>query len=222
MYSYCDKHGIPYRKTQKLIVATSESQRRHLDHVYKHSTTLPDPPGNVPVQLISGKEARSHEPDLSDEVTAALLSPETGIVDAHSLIEKLEAEMTEEGDAGVVYGTRVVRIDPSEDTGKGAKGRRGDSGSAGWVVQTENESGERAAILAKCVVNSAGLNAHTIVNQILPKDQHKPLYFCKGSYFGYRGAGVSNVKHLIYPCPEPGFAGLGTHRTLLSMALEAN
>lgn len=107
--------------------------------------------------MISGKEAKSLEPDLSDDVSAALLSPETGIVDAHSLIERMETEMTEQGDAGVVYGTKVVRVDASEDTGRGARGKRGDSGNAGWVVQTENESGERAAILARCVINSAGL-----------------------------------------------------------------
>jgi L-2-hydroxyglutarate oxidase LhgO len=106
--------------------------------------------------LISGQEARELEPDLSTDVSAAILSPETGIVDAHALIEQLEAELLE-GDAGVVYGTKVVRIDRSEDGGRGAKGKRGDSGNAGWVVQTENSSGERAAILAKCLINSAGL-----------------------------------------------------------------
>ena len=157
LYNYCKKHDIPHRKTQKLIVATSDSQKKHLKQLYSHATSLPNPPGSVPVHLISGKEAKQLEPDLSDDVSAALLSPETGIIDAHSLIEKLEAEMTEQGDAGVVFGSKVVWFFPSEDTGRGAKGKRGDSGSAGWVVQTENESGERASILAKCVINSAGL-----------------------------------------------------------------
>lgn len=214
LYSYCEKNNVPHRKTQKLIVATSESQKTHLKQLYEHASNLPKPPGAVPLRLISGKEARALEPDLSEDVSAALLSPETGIVDAHSLIERLEAEVEDQDEAAVVYGTRVVRIDRSEDTGRGAKGKRGDGGMDGWVVQTENESGEKSAILAKCVVNSAGLSAHHIVNHILPESKRLPLFFCKGSYFAYRGPGVSNVKHLIYPCPEPGLAGLGTHLTM--------
>lgn len=157
LYDYCQKHDIPHRKTQKLVVAVSDSHQKHLSQLYEHATTLPNPPGPVPVRLISGQEAKELEPDLSDDVTAALLSPETGIVDAHSLIERLEAEMMENGEAAVIYGTKVVRIDKSQDDGRGAKGKRGDSGNAGWVVQTENANGERTAILAKCVVNSAGL-----------------------------------------------------------------
>lgn len=157
LYKYCAKHDIPHRKTQKLIVATSHSQEKHLKQLFEHASSLPDPPGAVPLHLISGQEARSLEPDLSKDVSAAILSPETGIVDVHSLIERLEAEVEEAGEAAVVYGTRVVRVDRSEDTGRGAKGRRGDSGMAGWVIQTENDSGERSAILARCVINSAGL-----------------------------------------------------------------
>lgn len=157
LYDYCRKHDIPHRKTQKLVVAVSSSQQKHLEQLYNHATNLPNPPGSVPVQLISGREARSLEPDLSEDVCGALLSPETGIIDAHSLIERMEAEMEENGETATVYGTSVVRIDKSTDDGRGAKGKRGDSGNAGWVVQTVNENGERSAILARCVINSAGL-----------------------------------------------------------------
>lgn len=159
LYEYCQQHDIPHRKTQKLVVAVTDSQKTHLEQLYKHATSLPHPPGPVPVQLISGKEARSLEPDLSENVCGALLSPETGIIDAHSLIERMEAELEENGESATVYGTSVVRIDKSDDEGRGAKGKRGDSGNPGWIVQTRNESGERSAILARCVINSAGLKS---------------------------------------------------------------
>jgi 2-hydroxyglutarate dehydrogenase len=139
------------------VVAVSNSQQEHLKQLYQHATSLPDPPGSVPVRLISGQEARELEPDLSEDVCGALLSPETGIVDAHSLIERMETEMVDNADAATVYGTSVVRIDKSTDEGRGAKGKRGDSGNPGWVVQTESEGGDRSAILARCVINSAGL-----------------------------------------------------------------
>lgn len=90
---------------------------------------------------------------------AALLSPETGIVDAHELISAMETEFEGSEDGAAIYGTKVVRIDRSSDDGKGAKGKRGDANTSGWVVQTENESKERSAILARCIVNSAGLRS---------------------------------------------------------------
>lgn len=157
LYKYCEQHDIPHRKTQKLIVATTDSQKKHLEQLHKHASTLPSPPEAVPVQLLSGRDARHLEPDLSDDVSAALLSPETGVIDAHALIERMEGEMAENSETATVYGTRVVRIDRSTDEGRGAKGKRGDSGNAGWVVQTENASGETSSILARCVINSAGL-----------------------------------------------------------------
>ncbi len=59
------------------------------------------------------------EPDLGDNVKAAMLSTETGIVDAHGLMENLESEILgdlgeegTEGQGSVVLGTKVVRIDP--------------------------------------------------------------------------------------------------------------
>lgn len=37
----------------------------------------------------------------------------------------------------------------------------------------------------------------------------------QGSYFSYRGPGISSVRHLLYPCPETSsLAGLGTHLTM--------
>jgi len=45
------------------------------------------------------------------------------------------------------------------------------------------------------------------------------MYYARGSYGSYHGAGVSHISHLIYPCPETrgtahGFHSLGTHLTL--------
>lgn len=39
------------------------------------------------------------------------------------------------------------------------------------------------------------------------------MYYAKGNYFSY-SASSPTTKHLIYPAPEPGLGGLGTHLTL--------
>lgn len=109
----------------------------------------------MPAELISGDGAREMEPDLSESTSAAVLTPETGIVDVHSLMESFEADIVGTGQADLVYGTRVLRIDRLE--ARAGKGRRGDGSDEGWVVQTQTDDGPPSSVLAKVVVNAAGL-----------------------------------------------------------------
>jgi L-2-hydroxyglutarate oxidase LhgO len=71
-------------------------------------------------------------------------------------------------------------------------------------------------LLARTVVNAAGLNACSLAHRILGMDtRHVPKpWFAKGSYFVLSGR--SPFEHLIYPAPEPDkhLAGLGVHLTL--------
>lgn len=65
----------------------------------------------------------------------------------------------------------------------------------------------------------------------LPRTSIPPLHLAKGNYFslaagalgslvpggggsGGGGSGSCAFRHLVYPLPEPGTAGLGTHLTL--------
>ena len=174
----------------------------------------------VPTYFLGPNEARELEPNLAPWIKAAMISTETGIVDSHALMESLEREIEEEGGEGlIVRGTRVVRVDP-------------DPQGQGWVVQMEtgwtgSGEGETESVLAKVVVNAAGLGAAHIINPLLPENERTKMYLSKGgcthppaltvgSYMTYKGPGVEHVSRLLYPCPEPGLAGLGTH--LVSIA----
>ena len=154
---------------------------------------------------MSGDRARELEPDLSKDIIAALWSPETGIVDSHSLMENLEKDVNESDGGELAFQTRVVRVDPHE---------------RGWVVQTvTGEEEESDAVIARALINCAGLSANLILNALLPEERRIPMYYGRGSYASYHGPGVENVSHLIYPCPDTGrtahgFQSLGTHLTL--------
>ncbi|GAA6001429.1 hypothetical protein JCM10207_006662 [Rhodosporidiobolus poonsookiae] len=219
LYKRCQEHSIGYRNTQKLVLATAQDQVPYLKQLYEKAQLLREKKiGDVPLEWLSGDEVRKLEPDVGEKVVGALLSPKTGIVSSHELMENLEKGITDSETGELVYGTKVVRIDPAEVSGGG---KRGDGSENGWVVQTVTDDGsggegERNAVLAKTVINAAGLNAHHILNQILPEQQHLQLHFAKGSYFSYRGPGVEQVRHLLYPCPEhnASLSGLGTHLTL--------
>ncbi|GAA5874565.1 hypothetical protein JCM16303_002906 [Sporobolomyces ruberrimus] len=219
LYARCREQGIPFRQTGKLVLANSKDQAKYLDKLFERSQKLrEDKIGDVPLEWLTGQQVRELEPDVGDGIVSALRSTKTGIVDSHSFMENLEKEIIDSDGGELVYGTRVVRIDRHDPPGGG---KRGDGTENGWVVQTVTDDGsggegERTSVLAKSVVNAAGLNAHHILNQILPEDKKLRLHFAKGSYFSYRGPGVANVKHLLYPCPEENvsLSGLGTHLTM--------
>ncbi|KIJ19903.1 aminobutyraldehyde dehydrogenase [Paxillus involutus ATCC 200175] len=226
MYEQCKKYNVPYRKTGKLVVA-HESQRSYIETLLEKSRRLPWPRHSpqapqladepvLPITLISGEQARELEPDLSKDISAALWSPETGIVDSHSFMESLEKDIQESEGGELVYSTRVVRVDPYRNARASSTSPCHD----GWVVQTVTEdSQEGDALLAKTLINASGLSANLILNSLLTESSHIPMYFARGSYAAYSGPGVSNVSHLLYPCPETGpnkhaFQSLGTHLTL--------
>ncbi|GAA5854429.1 hypothetical protein JCM8547_001819 [Rhodosporidiobolus lusitaniae] len=219
LYKRCEQYGIGFRQTGKLVLATAPQQIPYLQALYEKSKLLKEQKiGDVPLEWLTGDEVRELEPNVGEKVIGALMSPKTGIVSSHELMENLEKEISESDTGELVYGTRVVRIDRYEAAG-GEK--RGDGSEDGWVVQTVTDDGtggegERTAVLARTVINAAGLNAHHILNQILPEQERLKLYFAKGSYFSYRGPGVEHVRHLLYPCPEENvsLSGLGTHLTM--------
>ncbi|GAA6059998.1 hypothetical protein JCM10212_001156 [Sporobolomyces blumeae] len=221
VYSRCRERSIPHRQTGKLVLASSRDQEGYLKSLYDKARRIKrDKVGEVPLEWLTGEEVRELEPDVGDGIVAALRSPMTGIVSSHALMDDLEKEITESETGEVVYGTRVVRIDRHVSK-SGGGGKRGDGSEDGWVVQTVTDDGsggegERTAVLARSVVNAAGLNAHHILNQVLPNSEQLKLHYAKGSYFSYRGPGVSQVKHLLYPCPEgnASLSGLGTHLTM--------
>ncbi|CAG9937129.1 unnamed protein product, partial [Clonostachys rosea f. rosea IK726] len=75
------------------------------------------------------------------------------------------------------------------------------------------ETGELSSITSETIVNSAGLGAVEIHNMIVEEKDRMELFFAKGNYFSYT-ASRPRISRLIYPAPEPGAGGLGTHLTM--------
>ncbi|KAJ4416466.1 hypothetical protein N0V82_006731 [Gnomoniopsis sp. IMI 355080] len=205
LYDFCAAHNVPHRNTGKWIVAQTAAQREALEGVYRHCTdTLAN---RVPVRWLGAAEMAAREPAVRAE-TGCLESPTTGIVDSHALMVALLGHFE---DAGGVFspGSNVVGLAPVPPHSPSDA-----PGTAGWEISVKDATtGEASTITAATVVNSAGLGCMDVYNLVVPPQQHKRLYYAKGNYFSY-AASSPRVGTLIYPAPEPGHGGLGTHLTL--------
>jgi L-2-hydroxyglutarate oxidase LhgO len=148
----------------------------------------------VPLQAWTAEQAQALEPALA--CTAALWSPDTGIVDSHALMLALQGEMERAGGLlalkSQLVGARFVAGQPA-------------------VVQVSAPEGEYE-LAARMVVNAAGLHACEVARRCvgLPAQFVPSAHFAKGSYFSLTGP--QPFSHLIYPAPVG--AWLGVHVTL--------
>ncbi|KAH7100581.1 FAD dependent oxidoreductase [Auriculariales sp. MPI-PUGE-AT-0066] len=210
--NYCELRSVPCAWPGKLVVA-GPGMSDYVAKLHAHSQSLqvfgPDYPFPR-TELLSGQQAREMQPDLSNSITAALLSHDTGIIDSHTFMQALETDIGESEGGDLALGTQVVRVDPVRGSG---------SEKQGWVVQVVTGDSEQGdAILARNLINASGLSANLILNSLVKnKEERIPMFFARGSYATYRGPGVSQITKLIYPTPALGaksFHGLGTHLTL--------
>jgi 2-hydroxyglutarate dehydrogenase len=227
LYERCRNRGIPHKRVGKLIVGRAE-HKGYLEHLVSECRNLhwpkisrpiddSEPRGAaVPAELISGDEARQLEPNISPDIEYALWSPSTGIVDSHSLLTSLEQDIQESGSGQLVYATEVVRVDPLRpgylpSSNTSSQRPRED----GWVVQVST-GGSKDALLARTLINAAGLSSTLILNSLIPNPI--PMFYARGSYASYNGKALKSSR-LIYPVPalhgnSHSFHSLGTHLTV--------
>jgi len=192
LYQRCREHDIPHRQTGKLVVATSDAQLSELEDLRNRGIDN----GAGDLQLLDSKQLSRMEPRVRAE--GALLSPETGIVDSHALIQSYRSEAIEHG-ALIITHTTLVGLDC-------------DHGS--WCARTRDAKAESFDLQAGWLINSGGLAAQHIASLAgLDCDAlDLTLHPCKGDYFSLSGRLRGAVERLIYPMPEA--AGLGIHLTL--------
>ena len=183
LYRYCEERGIGHSRIGKLIVACNASERGELQRIRSMARAN----GVEDLEYLDGVDVRSLEALV--DCHGALLSPSTGIVDSHELMQALR------GDIEALNGVVLL------DSPVSKLGLRRDK----LEFQT---AGER--FVCNTLVNSAGLDAQMLVAGLPIKSANVPRrYLAKGHYFAYQGR--SPFSHLIYPVPEPG--GLGIHAT---------
>jgi L-2-hydroxyglutarate oxidase LhgO len=186
MYDYCAQRGIGHRRCGKLIVATAADQVRQLQGIVNKAALN----GVTDLVMLSGNQARALEPALRCE--AAILSPSTGIVDSHALMQSMQGDLENAGGL-LVLNTVLAKAECTQAAIK--------------LIASDGTQ-----LLAKRVVNCAGLQAPALAARFKGlHPRHVPTpYFAKGNYFTLQGP--APFTRLVYPVPE--VAGLGVHLTL--------
>ena len=188
LYDYLERHGLPHKRCGKLIVANGAAQEAELARLAERGREN----GVEGLAALTSAQARTLEPAL--RCTAALASPETGILDAHGFMLSLRGEIEDAGGA-IALGSPLLRAEAGVD---------------GFALHVGGATPMR--LRARMLVNSAGLSAPAVAARIegLGAAHVPQAHYAKGNYFSL--AGASPFSHLIYPIPEA--AGLGVHLTL--------
>ncbi len=194
LYELCRNHGIGYRELGKLIVATNDEEIVQLEELQQRGQGN----GVEGLKMISKQELKKLEPNV--EGVAALLSPSTGIIDAHALMGFFAAR-AKEGGAEIAFGKNVVGIEKLPD---------------GYKITVEENDRDKFSFDTRVLINCAGLQCDKIAELAginIARAGYK-LHYCKGEYFTVGNGKSKLVKRLIYPVPEVKGTGLGVHVAL--------
>lgn len=193
LYEMCRRERIPFRRAEKLIVAANKQEMLSLHKIFMQGKTN----GVEGLKVLSCREMNKIEPHISG--SAALLSPQTGIIDSHCLMEYF-LEKARDAGAVVVYNSEVSAI------------RRL---NYGYEVTVKNNN-ELCGLRSSVVINCAGLDSDKAAQMagIDIKKSAYQLYYCKGEYFRVNARKAGFINRLVYPLPELTGAGLGIHATL--------
>jgi L-2-hydroxyglutarate oxidase LhgO len=190
LYAFAREHGIPHRQTGKLLVATCIDEEDRLAAIASNAERA----GIGNLMRLSPADVREIEPEIS--CTAAVLSPSTGIVDSHALMQALDGIIANAG-GQIVFNTDVTNLESTR---------------SGTFAVTTMSDGVSTRITARNLALAGGLGASQLGRKLsYPGSYTVPeTYPAKGHYFSLKER--APFRHLVYPMPQN--AWLGIHLTL--------
>jgi glycerol-3-phosphate dehydrogenase len=184
MFSFCAAHSVPHEKCGKFIVANSEAELPTLEALLATGRA-----NGVPgLEIVDAAFVKRREPNV--RALAAIWSPETGRLDASSLVLAMR-RVAESRGVMLVTGTTV---------------HGGAAGRAGFDVRLGDER-----VSARVVVNAAGLYADEVSDAF--GGERFRIYPVRGEYAELRPSKQNLVNGLVYPLPHAGGHSLGVHLT---------
>lgn len=182
LYQYCADRDVPHARCGKFIVSVTPEDEKDLLALFERGKEN----GVEGLELVDRAFVRSREPQVRARV--AIWSPNSGIVEAESLVRALAADCDALG---------VARLNHTALVGAGAN-------PEGVVVDTGREQ-----IGARLVVNAAGLYADEVSAAL--GGEAFTIYPARGEYCELVPSKRDLVQWLVYPLPHPKGHSLGVH-----------
>lgn len=181
---FCDRHGIPYLRCGKLLVATDEAELARMDQLFARASE-----NRVEAERLDAAELRRREPNITG--VGAIFVPSTGIVDYKRICAAM-ADDIRAGGGEIALGAEVEAIEERAEYVTVAAGGRQ------W----------KASYLIVC----GGLQSDRLARLAGLKTDYRIVPF-RGEYYRLPPEKNGIVSALIYPVPDPALPFLGIHLT---------
>lgn len=180
---FCKEHGILFRETGKLLVATDQQDAVRMKDLLERCRQ-----NEIETEELDQKQLNEIEPNVVG--VAATWVPSTGIVDYVDISNKLAEQVTEAG-GQILTNCRVT-------------GLREENGIEVSTIQGRFQG--------RFLVSCAGLFSDRVIRMLGQEPSFKIIPF-RGEYFQLPQAKSNIVTHPIYPIPNPDLPFLGIHLT---------
>lgn len=184
LYEFCERHRTPFQRCGKLLVASHDGEVAALEALRARGIAN----GVTSLEMVDADFVRRKEPHV--RASAAVWSPDTGIVETETLIAVLD-RLCRDRDVAVVVGTPLI-----------------DAAAANGAVDLVTP---RERFRAKTVVNAAGLHADDVSKML--GGSRFTITPCRGEYAELAASKRTWVNGLVYPLPHADGSGLGVHLT---------
>jgi L-2-hydroxyglutarate oxidase len=183
-YAFCEEHGLPCKRTGKLLVATNETELERMRALFERCRD-----NRLEPEWLSSSELKVLEPAVTG--SGAFLVRESGITDYAAICRQmLNLFIRAGGTSTMAAEVTAIHEAPSDITVQAANERY----SAGQLVVCSGLMADRLALMQ-------GLG-----------NSFRVIPF-RGEYFRLRSELNTLVRHLIYPIPDPELPFLGVHLT---------
>ncbi len=163
-----------FKRNGSLVVCFDEEDLPALHELYEKGVEN----GVQGLEILTGDQVREMEPNLADTITAALYSPEGGIVCPFGLNIALAENACDNG-VEFIFNTKVIKVEKT---------------SKGYDLTTNN-----GVIHTTYVINAAGVYADVFHNMVSENKLH--ITARKGDYLLLDKEAGSHVSHTIFQLP---------------------
>jgi L-2-hydroxyglutarate oxidase len=185
--AFCRQHGLPYRRTGKLLVAADPAESVRMQTLFercRQNGLSPEP--------LSSHELSQIEPRIRGE--GGFLVPDTAITDYPAVCRAMLDEAVGRG-AEIRYGEEVTGIDESPVS-----------------VTVHSRNGR---FHARRLLVCGGLAADRLA-RMHGLDIDFRIIPYRGEYYRIHSRLNGLIEHLVYPVPDPALPFLGVHLTLMT------